>query len=600
MAVGEASGGAWQWLARRWFFAAVVALGTLLSLPSLGAGFVADDFIFINRLERTEPAPIWSLYGFADGSPGQHERLMQTRWVAFPWWVAEGFKVRFLRPLSSGLFALDHALFGHSPLGYHVHSVLWGVLLLLAVGLVLRAACSSRTWQLALLLYALCASRAESVGWISSRHMLVSTVPALFGLWALVTRVEAGRPGPRTALGVVGLLLGLAGGEGGLSVVCFWLAFELVGPTRAKTFKDRAFCALLPLGLMTVYALCYKLGRYGAAGSAAYLDPISAPLVFLQALPQRLCILLAEAFVGLSSGLATTTAPLAGALIGLVAALAVALALRWVWPAVEARDRRALAWLSLGAALALVVNAGAFLGSRLLLIPGLCTFVVIAILLRYGLPSPRGFARSSPGKAVAWLLAVVHLALAPLAQAANGVLLGELGAGTLTADRSLDAHFDRQRARTGKPPLVYVVSASDPFVGLYVAAARVMRLPASTGQWTLLSLAKGTHRVTRIAPNQLRLDVQPGMLHATFEGLFRSLGAPLHPGYRAAVADGFVTVLAAEAGRPTAISFTLSRGDFDDGEHVLIGWRDGRLQPIELAVGQALEIAWSPGPSGLL
>ena len=38
-------------LQRRWFFAAAVCLGVLLMLPALATGFVADDYLFIHRLE---------------------------------------------------------------------------------------------------------------------------------------------------------------------------------------------------------------------------------------------------------------------------------------------------------------------------------------------------------------------------------------------------------------------------------------------------------------------------------------------------------------------------------------------------------------------
>lgn len=596
MNAGAEPTGSWRWLTRRWFFAAVVALGTLLALPSLSAGFIADDYIFINRLEQTEPPPIWQLYEFADGAPGQHERMMETRWVAFPWWVASDFKVRFARPVSSALFALDHALFGHSPVGYHVHGLLWGVLLLISVGLLLRAACPEPVWRVAFLLYAVCGSRAESVGWVSSRHMLVSTVPALFGLWAMITRQESPHPAARFALGCIGMALGLLGGEAALSVVCFWLAFELVGPRAG----GRRMSALAPLVLMATYALCYKLGGYGAAGSSAYLDPISAPITFLRALPERLAILLAEAWVGLPSGLATTTMPAVGALVGAIATLFVGLLLSRVWPELEPGERRAIAWLGGGASLALVVNAGAFLGPRLLLIPGLATFVVLATLLLRGF---RALKAAKPlallgGKLLLWLLILVHAVLAPILLAANCALLGKLGGSTLETDRTLDVHFAQHRGTT--PPLVYLVNGSDPFVSFYVAATRAMRLPESTGQWTVLSLARATHHITRTGPAGLRIEIAPGMLHATFEGLFRRPDAPLVTGTRAPVAGGYVTVLETRDGHPTAIGLTLASGTFDDDEHCLLSWRDGRLVPLDLAIGASASIPWSPGPSGLL
>jgi hypothetical protein len=179
-------------LRHRWFFVAVVCLGVALGLPSLKVGFVADDYTFIQRLEDRGQSATLRLYEFATGQPGQAARLQSARWVAYPWWIENDFKVRFLRPLSSALFALDHALFGRAPLGYHVHSLLWFALLLVAVGLLLRRVCAPTTWQLPFLLFALNAGHAESLAWVSSRNALVSTVPALFGLLALLEYYQRG------------------------------------------------------------------------------------------------------------------------------------------------------------------------------------------------------------------------------------------------------------------------------------------------------------------------------------------------------------------------------------------------------------------------
>ena len=53
-----------------------------------------------------------------------------------PYFAAPGLVLHFLRPLSSALMALDHALFGRRPLPYHVHTLLWYAALLAVVGAV--------------------------------------------------------------------------------------------------------------------------------------------------------------------------------------------------------------------------------------------------------------------------------------------------------------------------------------------------------------------------------------------------------------------------------------------------------------------------------
>ncbi len=44
-------------LLHRWFFVATLGLGVTLALPSLSSGFVADDYMFLNRLEQSAQPP---------------------------------------------------------------------------------------------------------------------------------------------------------------------------------------------------------------------------------------------------------------------------------------------------------------------------------------------------------------------------------------------------------------------------------------------------------------------------------------------------------------------------------------------------------------
>lgn len=585
-------------LRHRWFFVAVVCLGVALALPSLRVGFVADDYGFIHRLERSAQAPTWSLYEFTTGEPGQRARVMSSRWAAFPWWMGDDFKVRFLRPLASGLLAFDHALFGHAPLGYHVHSLLWYALLLVATGLFLRTVCSSPVWQIAFLLFALSAGHAESVAWISSRHMMVASAPALLGLAALIAERERGfRLG--LPLGLLGMLLGFLGSEAALSVACYWLAYEALAAPN-DTAPRRSWRVALPLVAIMVYTGLYKWLGYGAAGSAAYLDPISTPWAFWSALPGRLAMLLGEAFGGFPANLALTTLPVAGIAIGSAFALGIALALRSIWPRVEAAERRALRWLCVGAMLALLANAGAILGSRLLLMPGIAVFVVIATLLRHGWRANASKPSTWGQRALLSCLLLVHVAWAPLGLWLNCYLLAKLGHDGDAADASLDAHFERLLAQGKGPPNVFILAASDPFAGFYTASVRSVRAPGSTGQWSIVSMARATHRIERTGERELTFDIEPSMLRSTFEGLFRASNRPFAVGERAAVEGAFVTVLAVQQGRPTSISLTLTRGSFDHGEVCLLAWRASRLVPVHLALHEQLTIPWSPGPTGLL
>jgi hypothetical protein len=586
-------------LRHRWFFIAVVCLGVVLGLPSLEVGLVADDYTFIQRLEDPEQQAALRLYEFATGEPGQEARLLSARWAAYPWWIESGFKVRFLRPLSSALFALDHALFGRAPLGYHVHCLLWYGLLLVAVGLLLRRISTPGSWQLPFLLFTLNASHAESLAWISSRHVLISTVPALFGLLALLEwQMRGWRLG--LPLGILGMALGLLGGEMALSVACYWVAYCAFGAPAADSARKSVLRVVVPLAAMAGYVVLYKALGYGVAGSGAYLDPISMPRAFWPTLPGRLAILLAELWAGFPSNLSLTLAPVVGKALGVVMTLGVTLLLRAVWPALDATARRTLLWLSVGALLSMLLNAGAFLGSRLLLIPGISAVVIIATLLRHGWRAARSRAGALASRAVVVCLAFVHVGLAPLLLPLNCHLLAKVGQASDDVQASLAAHFREHRARGSTPPRVFILAASDPFTGFYGAAVQSVRAPDATGQWSMVSMAHATHLIERTGPSELLIHVEPGMLRSTFEGLFRPVDSGFSVGDRRILPGGFVTVLSAANGRPTTIGLTLTRGSFDDNDVCLLAWRGQAMAPVRLAVHQKLSIPWSPGPTGLL
>jgi hypothetical protein len=131
-------------------------------------------------------------------------------------------------------------------------------------------------------------------------------------------------------------------------------------------------------------------------------------------------------------------------------------------------------------------------------------------------------------------------------------------------------------------------------------AVRVVRSPDSTAQWSLLSMARGTHRIERTAANKLVLRIEQGLLRSTFEGLFRGADQPFSVGDRAELVGAHVTVLAVTEGRPTSIELTLDGASLDDASVCLLAWRDQQLVAVDLSLHQVLTIPWSPGPTGLL
>ena len=112
-------------------------------------------------------------------------------------------------------------------------------------------------------------------------------------------------------------------------------------------------------------------------------------------------------------------------------------------------------------------------------------------------------------------------------------------------------------------------------------------------------MAKRTHRVTRTGSSTLRLETLGGtFLDGGFVDVFRARRLALRAGDVVKLEGATVRVLADEAGAPTAIELELDV-PFEDPSIALLAWDDGALRPVTLAVGEAREIPWSPGPTGL-
>jgi hypothetical protein len=587
-------------LAHRRFFWMAVAAGMLLAATSLRVGFFLDDYPFVAWLDGTGPKRVtpFDLYEFARGDrAGNFEMIRRGPW---PWWTDLDLKIRFFRPLSSALWWTDHALFGHASLGYHAHAMVWYLALLTGVGLLLRRALSPPIFALSFLLYAVAGGHAEPVGWISARHMLVSAAPSVAGLAAHLSYREGNFRAGRW-LSVPGVLIGLCGGEAALGVLLYWLAYEAIGAPEPPVWRARIRRVSLPLGLAVAYFAAYKAAGYGAAHNDAYLEPLAAPWRFCVAAAQRVPLLLGELLGATSSELAQVFPPapfVAAGLLGIVAFGALA---RAVWPLLSSDDRRALRWLGVGAVLATVVTVGGFPGSRLLLLPGIggCAFIA-AIVMRAGqkLAEPTlGRAAKVGLRAGRGFLVIAHLFLSPLVFLGGIEMLVRFGATTERIDRTLDGVLASDDS-SSSARRVFLLAASDPVGGLYVGAARALRAPNSVLSWVPLSLARATHIVERLGERTLLISADPGMLHGSFEVVFRGSDRPLRAGDRVDLDDAAVTVLATEGRFPTSIEVAFHTMSIDDPSLVLLAWRSGKLEPVRLAPGERIEIPWSPGPTG--
>jgi hypothetical protein len=587
-------------LGHRRIFWIATAIGMVLALFSLRVGFALDDYAFLAWLDgvlpkRTTP---FDLYEFATGD--QASNFEMVRRGPWPWYTDLELKVRFFRPLSSALLWLDHRAFGHAALGYHVHSIVWYLLFLLGGGVLFSAVLSPRVFALAFLLFAITGTHSDSVGWISARHMLVGGTPVV---WALVAHVYYRERGFRAGrwLAMAGMIVGLLGSEVALGGLLYWIAYEALAGAGQRGLRERAPRLAVPVGMAAVYFIGYKVAGYGAAHNDAYFEPLSDPLRFALAAVMRLPLLLGQAIGGTSSEFAVVTRMAPFTVAGALSLLAFAALLRAIWPYVAETDRRALPWLATGAVLATLIAVGGYPGGRLLLLPGIAGYALVATVILHigdklqetwlGALS-RGVLRGARG-----YLVFFHCGIAPLMFLANTEIYKNMGK-SAEIDEALDPVLGSTEPPSGQPAQVVILAASDPVSGIYVGAARAMRAPKTTAGWTILSMAKGTHHVERTGPRTLVISADPGLLYGSYEVVFRGADYPMHVGDRFDLDPFSVKVLSIQGHYPTSFEVDFRAASLDDPSLILLIWRDEKLEQVRLAIGGPIDVPWTPGPTG--
>lgn len=575
-----------------------VVCATVLALPSLFADFYCDDQGMVLRLEGAGGSPVWSpfeLYTFASGKTNQLQQLADHG--PLPWWTSDGLLLSFFRPLSSALFALDHALAGRHPLLYHVHSMAWYAAAVAAAALLFRRLLPEREAALAALLFAVAPAHWMLAAWPSARHVAVSGVFALAAI-ALHLRSREQASGARLAAlaALTCAALSLAGGETALGIFAYVAAYEALGRRDPIAGRLRAFAPWVVL--FVAYAVLYKGLGFGVHGSDAYVDPLSQPGRYLWLLPTRLAVFANAALFGIASELsafAPRAIPIL-AVMGLVAVAIFALLLRRALRTLDAARARTLAWLLVGAVLATLPGAAGIPGDRILFLPniGVCAALAL-IVLHAGARCARSSWGALPAGLGVGVFALVHLVLGPLWCAFNAKQLAATSHLALAA-----AEHAQIPARPGVR--VLGIGLSDPLVGMYLASALgIAPRPEPRPEAVhLLSMSAHDERVRRTAERTLELTILGGsLLDGAFENVVRPLSSPLRAGDVVPLGAWTVCILDDTAGRPTRFSLTLDCS-FDDPSIVLLVWQNGALRALPPPpIGQAVLVPHELGPMGI-
>lgn len=583
------------WAASPWSVGTLLVLTALLFLPSLSIGFLYDTF-FVAALEAPTSLQAWAAPYVMTFETEAARAFWSSRGVYF-WWADEGFRWTLMRPLSTWLLHQQWQAFGASVLGYHLLSLGGYLLVVWAAWRLYRRVLSRGTALLALALFATHFGHMQTVWLIVNQHSILSVLPALLGLVAYLRWREDGWH-PGLPLWLLGLGAGLSAGETALAMAGYVGAYELLaGP---GPLHRRLLCLLPTAAAVLVYVAIHHALGYTSRGSFVYLDPAHEPGAFVTAALSRFPALVAGLWNVVPADFYNTPTLRPLQWIGMgVLGLQLPYLLRIAWQGLTLAEQKALKWVSLGAFLSLIPGTAALPGGRLLLCASLGSSLVVALLLRHGLSLLKREASQSGRR-------TYLLALAPLALM-NGVIMpGVMPLQLLqmqSVSRSVETSYQTaviEDSRLETQELV-VLTAPGMMTALNFLSGRHLMHggPLPQAYW-VLSCEPYAHRVTRVAPNVLEVEVVGG--HFIGEGLqatFKPRKWPLEAGDTIDQGTLQVQIVAVGAnGHPTRVRFQF-RNDLDSQHYQVLSWIDGSLQPVTLPpVGGSMELPLSASPYG--
>jgi hypothetical protein len=562
-----------------WFCA---ALCVILYAASLDSGFQADDYHIIAMLKGTPPFPAteWNLEHFVLfglTQPGMAEAYIERGVI--PWWSSPDLWINSFRPFTAWLMSLDYHLFGDSPLPYHVHSLLWGVLLLLSFGLLLKRVFPGPVGAVALVIYTVSTVPAVPILWMVNRYSLVACAPAVLGLLAHVRwREDDWKPG--LPLSLLGAAVSLTGGEMALSVLAFFFTYEL---TAAPGGYRRKWRALTPLVLLIIgYLILYAIYGFGASGSGVYFDRTRPAAEYLKTAFFHLGALLGRTYGGIPAGVALAEklfVPLS--IMGYGFFFMALLLLRPFFLHQTPALKRKLAWFGLGSLLALGPVLLALPMDRLLVGSFLGGSVVLSFLLVNILDSLRNRTHRGRMRRFGLILVVGHLVFWNFIASPVIVGLQIMGRKQGTRER-LEAvrHSDLPDEELQRREVVILHAPGRPgqFVTWYFQAMLDYVGKPVPPSWRVLSIAPCDHVLKRIDRRSLELSCLNGKMLATMpEKLFRSSARPLHAGE--VIEAGVMTVEILETSDiyPTRVRFRFEK-PLEDRHFLFLRWKEGTLR----------------------
>jgi hypothetical protein len=408
--------------------------------------------------------------------------------------------VRFFRPLTSITVAIDHEL---GALAGHVHGLLWFALLLGLAAVFLRRILPEREATIATFIYAMGQHHAATYTWISGR---TSALVGATSLMVLEAHSRSRDRGARwSAWGTALFIVALCAGEGSLGVLPWLFALEqlreneqqIQRPLRARLAPLLSYAIVTP-----VYFALYVLGGYGTLGSSGYRNPITDPVSFARSAPERVVMLVGDAFTGAPSDFHTITdgAYKGSIALGVIVTVALIAGFLRARSRVRGADRARLDALLFAFFGSMAPGLGAPPGGRVIVLSALASSSLLAMLFVRAQDRWRE-ARARTALAALLAIGLFHFALAPLLRVVQPLVLRPV----------VRSHEELARRSQLAPHCrrgdeVLLVSAPDPIAGLYANVTWAVLRPGERLMFRVLSAAPADVELRRIDDRSIELE----------------------------------------------------------------------------------------------
>lgn len=367
-----------------WAFPLMLALSFALNWPYLGSGFLADEIVIIEAMER-EPLPYSRWRGAWSG-----EDMTDLSWFGSPWWAEPDAMGSFFRPLPSLTMEGSLRLFGKVAFPLHLMAVVTHGLIAFLLVLVLVPLVGSRAPPvLAGVLWLACEDHSMTVGFISFATDIMCVFFVCLAMLAHVAWLRKRRP----AL-FLGALLAVVAALGcketgvvaplALVVTSFffpegrpdvWHVSTLWIRQRADAFLKDPMAWVPWVGIFVLFLALYAGLGLGGMDNLSYNDPVAHPGRYLNHLVVHLPVMWLAAVTVVPPGMGfldpTTFVPMA------IAGVVVFALFLWVLGSRVLRP--VVAWGFVLYTLALLPQLGTDAGERLMYLPFLFLAVAVAM-----------------------------------------------------------------------------------------------------------------------------------------------------------------------------------------------------------------------------